>query len=513
MIPLAVASDSGMVTAFSAAMPGMVESGKLFLPEAFLTFSICAIIVADLLLPVRRSANLAAAAMISLAVTGLLVMLRVHYGVHGAIFSGLLRVDAFSSFFQILFVLAAGVVVALSYTYKDFRQRRMGDYYAVLLSAVLGMFLMASANDILMFVIAVELVSIPSYILVVYLKEDRAGTEAGLKYILYGAFASGIMIYGLSLLYGFSGATRIDQVSSFVVTNLSSFAVALASFMVFAGFAYKMAAAPFHFWAPDVYQGAPTPITAFLAVASKASGFALFMRFLVAVPDQPILGYDWLNSVAVIAAVTMTIGNLAALWQENVKRLLAWSSVAHAGYMLMGLVGAGSAGPLKEGYSAVAFYLVAYLYMTLGAFVCVVAVYNLLGTESVSGYRGLGRRSPIIAFCLTICLFSLIGLPPTAGFAGKFQLLAAAINNGYMWLALVAGVNTAISVYYYTSIIRAMYLEESAVDETAPGFVLHSPELTGLAVVMTVPVVVLGLFFDQVVSLTQALIPSEGLLG
>ncbi len=511
MIPLAEsATDPSLAHAFERSLEGIRESVALFLPEAVLTGAICLLIVLDLLMPKRQSRFLMFVALAAVVGAGALIFF-MRSTINQPLFNGLIVIDTFASFLHIVLLLGAAIVIALSYVYRDFENRRMGEYYAIMLASLLGMFLMASANDLLMFVIGVELVSIPSYILVVYTKEDRAATEAGLKYVLYGSFASGVMIYGLSLLYGLTGSTNLADVSRFIVGNLDSFTVAVASLMAFAGFAFKISAVPFHWWAPDVYQGAPTPITAFLAVASKAAGFALLIRFLdAAVAGAGESAFHWLNAIAVFAALTMTVGNLAALWQENMKRLLAYSSIAHAGYMLMGLVAIGSSSAAMGGHQVVAFYLVAYLFMTLGAFVCVVAVYNLTGVESMSGYRGLGRRSPMLAFSMTIFLVSLIGLPPTAGFAGKFQLFAAAINSGYLWLAVIGGINTAISCYYYLRVMKVMYLDEPAVEPSSPAFVLDAQGLRWFAGVLVAAVLLVGIMVDLVARVTQHLIIVTG---
>ena len=360
----------------------------------------------------------------------------------------------------------------------------MGEYYGLLLSAVLGAMLMASSNHLLMAFMSLELLSIASYVLVGYFKGDRKSSEAALKYIIYGSVAAGVMGFGLSLFYGLTGTGDLAALGKVLESvapdaNLAQLrvTVALALILTLAGLAYKMATIPMHFWCPDVYEGAPTCITAFLSVTSKAAGFALTIRFLEAlkIVDPLASRVDWRVIMIVISLFTMTLGNLAALWQDNLKRMLAYSSIAHAGYMLMGTVVL--RGGQYSGAGLIAYYLLAYLAMNLGAFAVVILMENRLGSVDISAYTGLGRRAPFLAVALTIFLFSLIGIPPTAGFGGKYLLfqgvLEAGKNGGgwpYYFLAVAAVVNTAISVYYYARIIKNMYLTgEPATAEAAAG--------------------------------------------
>ncbi len=479
-----------------------------FAPELALTAAVCAVILADLFQPRRRSKELAWVAL--LALVGTLFLTLVRWEVVGLraerLFGGMLVVDRFATFFQAIVLIGGAVTVLLAYLSRELEDRPMGEFYAILLAATLGMFLMVEAADYLMIFLSIELLSIPSYVLTGWLKRSRASSEAALKYVIYGSVSSGIMLYGFSLFFGMTGSMKIDALARLVQNDLANpHAVALAAFLAFAGFGYKMAAVPMQFWAPDVYQGAPTAVTAWLSVTSKAAGIGLFIRFMDALGlgKQIRLDIDWVSLMALLAAVTMTLGNLAALFQNNVKRMLAYSSVAHVGYVLMGVAAFSGAGDLP-GWRAVAFYLVAYLLMNLGAFACVVLISNQTRSEEVDSMRGLGVRAPALAISFAIFLVSLIGIPPTAGFAGKFQLFLVAINyqvagadgqlyHPLVWLAVVAAVNTAISAYYYLRIAKAMFL-----DEAPQGAPLAVPRIGGgLVLAHAAAVIYFGVFFRQ----------------
>ena len=431
------------------------------------------------------------------------------------IFSQSLRIDRFANFFSVVFLVGTAVTILLASMSKELADRPMGEFYAILLSAVIGMMLMAEAVDLLMIFVAVELLSVPSYVLTGWIKKSKVSSEAALKYVIYGSVSAGLMLYGFSLFYGMTGSVKLSAIGDLVkelVELLSrqeqpegakamAAAVGLAAFLSFAGFAYKMAAVPMQFWAPDVYQGAPTAVTAWLSVTSKAAGVAIFIRFMDALGLGRVMTahLDWVFLVGLISAITMTLGNLGALHQTNVKRMLAYSSVAHVGYILMGVAAFGAAG---AGWQAVAFYVVAYLLMNLGAFSCVILGANELGNEELASFKGLAYRAPRLAFAFAIFLISLIGIPPTAGFSGKFQLFVVAVNQGLIWLAVVAAVNTAISAYYYAKVLKTMFLEE------APAGALRVPALGELLVAAHVAAVVyLGVFFNQLVGWTREIGP------
>lgn len=435
------------------------------------------------------------------------------------IFFRLLRIDPFALFFKLLILVSMLLVVGFSWHHRGIRRYGEGEYYALLLVSALGLLLMASATDLLMVYLSIEIVSLPSYALSGFFRRDRKSSEAGLKYVLYGAVASAVMIYGLSLLYGLTGTLSLQEILPRLrATTLGASsglmgqtpALTLATLFILGGFTFKIAAFPFHTWCPDVYEGSPTPVTAFLSVAPKVAGFAVMLRFLsVAFPDPAApsaVNPSWPAFLTVGAVLTMTWGNLAALGQTNLKRLLAYSAIAHAGYLLMGVVTVSTGmldAPMEQreavirvGREAVLFYLVAYAFMDLGAFFAVIVIADRLGVEDLAGYRGLGWRAPWVAAAMTIFLLSLIGLPPMAGFVGKLLLFKAVLEARLVWLAVVGVLNSVISLCYYVKVMKAMYLEGiPAEGQTLPG--LRVPAFaTILLIVLAAPTVILGIAFE-----------------
>ena len=366
------------------------------------------------------------------------------------IFGGMLRHDWLAFGFKVLFLFAAAMTALLSADAEGVEDR--GEYYALLVIATLGMSLMASSADMIMLFLAIETTSIPLYILAGFKKDDDKSTEAGLKYFLFGALTSAVMLYGFSLLYGFSGDTNIYRLSEAMHAGaISPWMIGGMAVLVLVGFSFKISAVPFHFWAPDVYEGAPTPITAFISTASKAAGFAVLLRFMLAV--FPAIEAEWVTLVAIMATVTMTVGNLLALPQTNIKRLLAYSSIAHAGYAMIGLVALSSFGT-----ASVIFYLIGYVVTNIAAFAVVILFARSAGSDEIADYAGLSRRSPGLALVLLIALLSLGGMPPLAGFVAKFYIFAAAVESGWIWLAFVGVLNAIIGLYYYLSILKVVYL-------------------------------------------------------
>jgi NADH-quinone oxidoreductase subunit N len=375
------------------------------------------------------------------------------------IFGGMLRQDWPAFTFRLIFLFAAGITSLLSVDAGALWTR--GEYYALLAVTTLGMVLMASSADLIMLYLAIETTSIPLYILAGFMKTDDKSTEAGMKYFLFGAMASAVMLYGFSLLFGFTGETNIYQlVTQFHNDALSPWFLGGAAILVLVGFGFKVSAVPFHFWAPDVYEGAPTPITAYISTASKAAGFAVLVRVMLAV-FPAIAGY-WSSIVASMAVASMTVGNLIALAQTNIKRLLAYSSIAHAGYALIGLVALSS-----FGVASVVFYLVAYVVTNLAAFAIVVLFARSAGSEEIEDYAGLSRRSPGLAFALLIAFLSLAGMPPLAGFVAKVYVFAAAVESHLIWLAFIGVLNAIIGLYYYLTVLKVVYLYRSE-DENLP---------------------------------------------
>ena len=375
--------------------------------------------------------------------------------------------DWLTFFFKPFFVVAAGFVILLTHGSSEIDNLEYSECMVLVLAVTMGMMLLVATTDLLMIYLAFETMGILSYLLVGMKAGDIRSGEAALKYVLYGAFTSGTMLFGFSLLFGLAGTTDILEISRQVVAASENpqdkILLIVAVLFFLAGLLFKTASFPFHFWCPDVYEGAPTPITAFLSVGPKAAGFALFIRlfyplFTIAGQGgayQSIAGLDWPSMLALVSAVTMTLGNLAAIHQNNLKRLLAYSSIAHAGYLLMGIVALSN-----FGLRAVIFYLVVYLFMNLGAFAVVTLVAGSGGSEEIDSYRGLGSKAPYLCVAMAVFLFSLIGLPPFAGFVGKVYLFAAVIYKKIYWLAVVAALNTVVSLYYYLRVVKAMFLEK-----------------------------------------------------
>jgi NADH-quinone oxidoreductase subunit N len=484
----------------------------LFAPELALIATMLLAILADLIF--RRTAQVVpAVVMAGFALAGALVIGQI--GTSASIFSSMLAVDSFAVFFKLIVILTGLLVVVFSLGSAELNagMRQTGEYYALLTAAALGMLLMAGASNVLMMYLALELSSLCSYLLTGFTREAPDSSEASLKYVIFGAFSSGLMIYGISIIYGMTGSLDLAGINHALPAVIakggaSTYTLLIATILMMAGFGYKISAVPFHFWTPDVYEGAPVTITAFLSVASKAGGFAMMVRFFkVALIDTnaPALpagtwatlhGLPWVDIVAVLAVLSMTIGNLTAVWQNNLKRLLAYSSIAHAGFMLMGMVVLSN-----EGLSAIMLYFMIYLFMNLGAFYAVMLIADKTGSEDIDDYKGIGARAPFLAVALAVFLVSLTGLPPTAGFIGKLYIFAALINHGWVWLAIVGALNSVIALYYYVRIFRNMFLrnEEQA---GAPIRIGWLP--TVVLLVLLVPTLLFGLYFTPLVQLAQA---------
>jgi len=386
----------------------------------------------------------------------LLIGLGWSWGIEGKILE-MLAVDRFGLFFKLLAVVVTALVLLTSYRYLEGRTPYRGEFYALFLFATLAIMLTVSAVNLLMVYLAFEFLSITSYILVGYLREDSKSNEAAIKYFLYGATASALMLYGMSLLYGVTGTLDLAQVADALVHSQAGGWLAFpAIVLLLAGFGFKIALVPFHQWSPDTYEGAPTPVTAFLSVGPKSAGFAVLMRvFLTALPYFQV---EWVAVLAGISMITMTLGNLVALRQENIKRMLAYSSIAHAGYILIGFVclAKGTASNFT-GINGVLIYLLAYLFTNIGAFTVVIAFERATGSNRIADYAGLIKRSPLLAGVMAIFLFSLIGIPGTGGFIGKLFVFGAAIQVQFYVLALVAILNSVVSAFYYLNVVRHMF--------------------------------------------------------
>ena len=451
------------------------------LPEILLTGGALLVLLVDVLLPRREWAALGMA-LLTLAVTGAAVI--GFTGVDTTISAGLLAIDGFATFFKSLVIVSALLTVLMSPSYLRVEGVRAGEYYFLILCATLGMLFMASGVDLITLFIGLETMAVSFYVLAGYLKPNQRSNEASVKYFLLGGFSLGILLYGMSLLYGATGTTSLAGIAEALAGGEPSLTLSLALVLLVAGMGFKIAAVPFHMWAPDVYEGAPTPVTAYLSVGSKAASFAMILRIFI--EGLPSLAVDWQVLFWVLAAITMTVGNLAAITQSNTKRMLAYSSIAHAGYVLIGVV-AGT----ERGVAAAMVYLWVYLFMQLGAF----AVVAMLRRKDVVGdelqdLSGLYLRKPLAAVAMLIFMLSLGGIPPTAGFMGKLWLFAAAIESGLVWLAVIFVVNSVISLYYYYRVVVFMWLK----DETSGPEMAINPALATALVIAAVGSLLFGVY-------------------
>jgi NADH-quinone oxidoreductase subunit N len=453
-----------------AEIQGIIASLKasvgFFIPEIYLSVLFMLLILVDLVAKGRKNNLLSITTLLGLAGSVIFIYQQDSLPA-GELFFGMYVLDEFALFFKYFSVFSGILAVIVTMADEQFERevKSMGEYYALIVAMVIGMIMMASSADLLMIFLSMELVSFTAYILTGYFKRDARSSEAALKYLVYGAVSSGLMVYGFSLIYGLTAQTNLIKISAELATHgYDPLLMILATLLILAGFGYKIGAVPFHFWTPDVYEGAPTPITAYLSVASKAAGFALLMRFFyVAVPHgglpyEDILGIDWLTLLLILSVASMIYGNVVALWQKNVKRLLAYSSIAHAGYLLLGIILIN-----KIGTQATLVYLLSYFIMNFGAFYVVILISNKTGSENLDDYRGLGKRMPLAGAALTVFLISLVGLPPTVGFYGKFMIFLALLDKGslYIWIALIGIMTSVISLYYYMLIPLNMFLRES----------------------------------------------------
>jgi NADH-quinone oxidoreductase subunit N len=413
----------------------------------------------------------------------------------GETFSGMYIADGYSFFFKLLFLLSLVLSILISIRYIEIEQVNLGEYYTLLLFATLGMMVMASAGDIIVLYLGLELMALSTYVLAGFLRFDRKSNEAALKYFLLGAFASAFLLYGTSLIYGLTGTTNLKGIAEYIAAKgITVHPALLFSMILFiAGFGFKIAAAPFHMWAPDVYEGAPTSVTAFMSVGPKAAGFAVLGRtFFIAFDSFQL---DWATMLMPIAVLTMAVGNILAISQTNIKRMLAYSSIAHTGYALIGVIAGGD-----EGIASMMNYLFIYAFMNIGAF----AVVILLRTETFKGdeiadFEGLAKTHPLASALMLIFMFSLTGIPPTAGFIGKFYLFMSAVHAGYTWLAIVAVIFSTISAYFYLRIVMLMYMREPKVEIT-----LTTSPYTGITLaVTTLAVLLIGILPSSLIELAR----------
>ena len=486
--------------------PGISTSDFYYiLPELVLTAGSLLVLIVDVLLLKRsRHATGALLGWVSLAVLGATaVSLAPFANVRVEVAHGLLAVDNFGLFFKVVFLLAAAITVLMSMKYLDVEGASPGEYYFLILCATLGMMIMAGGIDLITTFIGLETMAVAFYILAGFIKPNQRSNEAAVKYFLLGAFSLGILLYGMSLMYGLSGTTNLRVMAAAFAGQERDPRLVLAVILVVAGVGFKIAAVPFHMWAPDVYEGAPTPVTAFLSVGSKAASFAMLIRIFL--EGLPTMSADWRLLFYVLSIVTMTVGNIAAVTQSNLKRMLAYSSIAHAGYLLMGIV-AGT----ERGITATLVYLLIYAFMQMGAFGVVVMLrrHDVVG-DDLKDFSGLAFRRPFAAFAMLIFMLSLGGIPPTAGFMGKFWLFGAAIEAHYYGLAVIGVLNSAISLYYYVRVVVFMYLKtETFGSEPVPGGALNVA--LAVAVAMTL---VLGVYPKLLFELADASAKTLGVAG
>jgi len=431
---------------------------QLLLPEIFLFLWAILIFVLDFFWKGEKQ-NLGYVALIGVAIAMFLSLT----SQKGELFGGMFLADSFSSFFNFIFLLCGFLTIASSMDFIKKLSSHQGEYFALLLLSMVGMMFLASAGELITLYVALELTTISLYVLAAYLKNDSKSSEAGLKYLILGGVSSGLLLYGISLIFGLTGTTFLKDIKMTLITTFLTYqkigpALTLSLIFFIAGFGFKLALVPFHMWVPDVYEGAPTPITAFLSVASKAAGLAAFIR--VFFRSFLIFQVDWVLLIAVLAGLAMIIGNIIALLQTNIKRMLAYSSIAQIGYILLGVVAATS-----RGVAAVSFYLFVYLFANMGAFIAAITFSNTTGSDEIKDYAGLSRRSPALAAMMAVFMLSLVGIPPLAGFTGKYYLFSAAIEQKYIWLVVIAILTSVISLYYYVGVIRQMYFQTSTVDK------------------------------------------------
>jgi NADH-quinone oxidoreductase subunit N len=376
-------------------------------------------------------------------------------------FNGMLVVDEFSLFFNLFFLVCAALVILSSMDYVTKFRAFQGEYYALVLLSAVGMMLMAATRELISVYVALELTGISLYALTGFLKDPKS-SEAGMKYLLLGAVASAVLLYGMAMVFGLTGSTHFKDIAQAIPVDLvDNPALLMGMVLLVAGFGFKIATVPFQMWVPDVYEGAPTPITAYLSVASKAAGFAVILRVFYEALGP--LSLDWGMMFGVLAAITMTLGNVVAIAQTNIKRMLGYSSIAQAGYLMMGLAAVSALGR-----SGLVFFLIAYALTNLGAFIAIIAISNKTGSDLISDYSGMAKRAPLLALALGLCLISLTGIPPTAGFMAKIYIFNAAVDYDLMWLVIIAVINTAISAYYYLRVIKVMYLGAPLSEEAIP---------------------------------------------
>lgn len=485
--------------------PELLLALKSILPELGTVGFLSLLFLVDGFVPRFRGSRAALGLVILASIAGFLLTCKAS-AFPGPQFRGMVTNDGLASFFRYLFFASLGLTALLTLGSKEIGKGARAEFSILLLCVTFGMGMMAVSTNLLMLYIAIETVSIISFALAGFSRESLRSNEAAFKYLVYGALASGLMIYGISLLYGFTGSLNYPEIAAALAKNGGAHPQLLlfSLILIYAGFAYKVSAFPFHFWTPDVYEGAPTPVVTFFSVGPKAAGFAAIIRFVFSVLAvkgeggvwKAIDGISIVQGIALVSAVTMVVGNLSAIAQTNVKRILAFSSISHVGYVLMGLIGLNTIG-----LTSIIFYLIAYCVMNIGAFWIVSIVNDARGRDDLSAFKGVGWSMPVLGITMSIFLFSLTGIPLFSGFIGKFLIFGAVLQTpGFLWLAVLGVLNSVVSLYYYAKIVKAMWLEKPDADASAvPVTVFHTAGLWLLAV----PTIVLGIYFTPVIELAE----------
>ena len=480
----------------------IMDQIKYIAPELSLLCFALLIIIVDLFISNKR-------ALAVLAVAGTLVsaffVLMLWNGQPVEAFYRTIAIDPFGLFFKLLILAATTLVILASSGYVSKFEKFQGEFYSLLMLSAIGLMLLVSAINLITIFVALELSSISLYVLVSFLK-DKKSSEAGLKYLILGSVASAILLYGMALVFGLTGNTCLtciaDSVKGMPVAKLlGTPALLVGLVLVVAGFGFKIASVPFQMWVPDVYEGAPTPVTAYLSVASKAAGFAVISRILLTAFGMPEwLHTDWAMIIAVLAAITMTVGNVTALLQTNIKRMLGYSSIAQAGYLMVGLAAMGMGSQVSDTVrSGLLFFLLSYTLTNLGAFIAIIAISNKINSDQIDDYTGMGKRAPLMALALTLCMVSLTGLPPTAGLIAKIYIFSGAVNQGLLWLVIIAVINSCISAYYYFRVVKVMWMGEPASEDKVTS---SWPEWLAIAL-CCIPVVIIGVLPGAFIALTQ----------
>lgn len=488
----------------------LTTSLQLIKPEIALSILLVVIVLFDLIFDKRKNL-LPFISIIGLLITAYFVVEQFNMNNFAFRYDetsvGLLAVDSFSAFFKMIVILSTIFVIMFSVASSEIvnSSDRHGEYYTLIMAMVLGMFLISSASDLILIYVSIELLSLSSYILAGFLKTVERSSEASLKYVIYGSTASGIMLFGISILYGLTGTTNLYEMNAILQSaQAGGFTFIFAGVLVLGGIGFKISIAPFHFWTPDVYEGAPIAITAYLSVASKAAGFAVLIRVIKVTFFQNITPdgdwvllniIDWQRLLIVLAILTMTLGNFAALWQDNIKRMLAYSSIAHAGYLLLAV-----AIFSNDGIIAVLVYFGIYLFMNLGAFFVVMLIANKIGSEEMDDYKGMGSSTAFLGIALSVFLLSLAGFPPTAGFIGKLYIFIALINADMIVVAFIMLLNTVVAYYYYVRVLKNLYLVRT---ETSREKIQVSFGNVVILLLLLIPVIVLGVYFTPIVNLAK----------